>query len=256
MRILALDVIRAVAILLVLGRHACWPSTSGPIGYWAENGWLGVDLFFVLSGFLVSGLLFKNPSPLVFYYRRGFKIYPSYWALLLVTAFITNVPATQYITDFLFFQSYTEPIWAHTWSLAVEEHFYFILPLFLLTGFYLGAGMLISALVCGGITVNTITKSLGYVGVFSYSIYLWHPLVLVWIVPKFVPKTSWLGVGLYFALSILLGILLAKIIEFPCLKIRDYKFIKEKTCESSSPSSVVQAGCPPCLRKSGLAHRC
>ena len=65
-RLVALDVLRAVAILLVLGRHMlpCPPETSvwanKLTNIWINGGWIGVDLFFVLSGFLVSGLLFQE----------------------------------------------------------------------------------------------------------------------------------------------------------------------------------------------------
>ncbi|MDZ4806333.1 MAG: acyltransferase family protein [Candidatus Eisenbacteria bacterium] len=59
-----LDLLRLVAIVLVLGRHLLPPPDSLPGGWrmalatWQQGGWIGVDLFFVLSGFLVSGLLF------------------------------------------------------------------------------------------------------------------------------------------------------------------------------------------------------
>ena len=72
-RLRQLDVLRAVAVLLVLGRHSVPPSedVAEPLRsvgqLWTDVGWIGVDLFFVLSGFLVSGLLFSGMSPTMCY---------------------------------------------------------------------------------------------------------------------------------------------------------------------------------------------
>ena len=81
-----LDALRAVAILLVLGRHFEY------FRLWSQVGWAGVDLFFVLSGFLISGLLFaewKQRGSIGiarFYVRRGLKIYPAFYVFLAMTA--------------------------------------------------------------------------------------------------------------------------------------------------------------------------
>src|ERR1700754_2595070 len=78
-RLRELDFLRGIAIILVLMRHI--PLSS----YTTNLGWIGVDLFFVLSGFLVSGLLFKEYmrygkiNPGRFLIQRGFKIYPIYF---------------------------------------------------------------------------------------------------------------------------------------------------------------------------------
>src|SRR3974390_1422877 len=78
-RSMGLDALRAVAILLVLGRHANLSEV------WSRIGWCGVDLFFVLSGFLISGLLFqeykkrKSIDFMRFFILRGLKIYPSFY---------------------------------------------------------------------------------------------------------------------------------------------------------------------------------
>jgi peptidoglycan/LPS O-acetylase OafA/YrhL len=85
MRNKRLDILRCVAVVLVLGRHGVID------GVWKETGWAGVDLFFVLSGFLISGLLFseykkKQSIDLPrFFIRRGFKIYPAFYLMLLTT---------------------------------------------------------------------------------------------------------------------------------------------------------------------------
>ena len=132
MRSSALDVLRAVAVILVFSRH------SGTLPILSHIGWMGVDLFFVLSGFLVSGLLFREylESGQVragrFLVRRGFKIYPQFYALTAITIAVavwrgTPLPGQVIAADVTFLQSYFPGIWGHTWSLAVEEHFYLML---------------------------------------------------------------------------------------------------------------------------------
>jgi peptidoglycan/LPS O-acetylase OafA/YrhL len=171
-RLTQLDVLRGIAILLVLGAHpvskvdeAGW---LGPLAYsWGHAGWTGVNLFFVLSGFLVGGLLFAelrgtgDLKPGRFMIRRMFKIWPSYYAYLLIVALMIVRAGLDYraLGPFLLHvQNYFEVpvgdsgglasshgaawrmvdpdfgIWSfapHTWSLAVEEHFYVLLPLLL-----------------------------------------------------------------------------------------------------------------------------
>jgi peptidoglycan/LPS O-acetylase OafA/YrhL len=139
-----LDLLRLVAILLVLGRHLnpCPGTKSAPVRWffstWLTGGWIGVDLFFVLSGFLVSGLLFKEFKKSQrldvkrFLIRRGFKIYPPFACFLAFTV-VAHVALKQAIEprllvgELFFLQNYLGGLWSHTWSLAVEEHFYFAL---------------------------------------------------------------------------------------------------------------------------------
>jgi peptidoglycan/LPS O-acetylase OafA/YrhL len=132
LRIKQLDVLRGLAIILVLGSHMY----AGDM--WAQMGWVGVDLFFVLSGFLVSGLLFKEYKkhaqikPVRFLIRRSFKIYPAFYVMILVTLGIRlkytgSVPVSGLLAEIFFLQNYFQPLWWHTWSLAVEEHFYLLL---------------------------------------------------------------------------------------------------------------------------------
>lgn len=79
-----LDMLRGVAVLLVLFRHH---PASGPLGH---IGWVGVDLFFVLSGYLISGLVIDEyrstggVNGFRFLVRRGFKIYPSFYTFILL----------------------------------------------------------------------------------------------------------------------------------------------------------------------------
>jgi peptidoglycan/LPS O-acetylase OafA/YrhL len=148
-RLIGLDLLRLLAVLMVLGRHMepppdQWQSPLRPlVEAWHSGGGEGVDLFFVLSGFLVSGLLFTEfqkrgeLSLKRFYVRRAWKIYPSFY-VLLATSYIylwlstgRRIGDRQAIGELLFVQSYIRGYWYHTWTLAVEEHFYLILPLVL-----------------------------------------------------------------------------------------------------------------------------
>jgi peptidoglycan/LPS O-acetylase OafA/YrhL len=147
-RLRSLDVLRALAVLLVLGRHMPDANIAegGPLRVilqaWERGGWVGVDLFFVLSGFLVSGLLFREHRRhgeirlLRFLARRGFKIYPAFYAMLGITVFMRWAlgalpPWRGIVSEALFIQNYLEPLWSHSWSLAVEEHFYLVVGLLL-----------------------------------------------------------------------------------------------------------------------------
>lgn len=141
-----IDILRALAIFLVLGRHMnpC-PTDVNPFlhyltAIWCQGGWIGVDLFFVLSGFLVSGLLFREYEKYRelriwdFLIRRGFKIYPSFWAFIGATVAVgivrcDDLPWRGVASELLFLQNYHAALWNHTWSLAVEEHFYLLLGL-------------------------------------------------------------------------------------------------------------------------------
>jgi peptidoglycan/LPS O-acetylase OafA/YrhL len=160
-RLFSLDVLRGLAAALVLLRHAPGVESHGSANLMplleelfvgvARIGWIGVDLFFVLSGFLISGLLFKefdrNEKLDVrrFWLRRGLKIWPSYYAAY-GTMVLTWVACDAWTTgrvplwhipgllpNVFFVQNYcaAEVRWPHSWSLAVEEHFYLFLPIVL-----------------------------------------------------------------------------------------------------------------------------
>ncbi len=134
MRNPSLDSLRAVAILLVFCYH------SEGAYYVSRFGWVGVDLFFVLSGFLVSGLLFREyqvTSQLRagrFLMRRALKIYPQFYFFLAVTIAVAlwqgnPPPLAHAVAEAAFVQNYFTGLWTHTWSLGVEEHFYLLLTL-------------------------------------------------------------------------------------------------------------------------------
>jgi peptidoglycan/LPS O-acetylase OafA/YrhL len=138
-----LDGLRALAVLVVMARHFV-PTLEG-IGI---IGWLGVRLFFVLSGFLITGILLRgrsliesgNQSNLFtlrqFYIRRFLRIFPLYYFVLIVLA-ICNAEQVReffwwhaaYLSNHCFIeQTYFSKWVGHFWSLAVEEQFYLLWP--------------------------------------------------------------------------------------------------------------------------------
>jgi len=142
-RIPSLDGLRGISMMLVLLGHMGgtrnFIHTDLPIGDYAH---LGVRVFFVMSGFLISSLLFdeihktKGVSLKLFYMRRTFRIFPAFYTYMLVLA-ITVGLGVQHVSrhDFAFAVSYAinfvpQKAWlvGHTWSLAVEEQFYLLWP--------------------------------------------------------------------------------------------------------------------------------
>jgi len=145
----ALDILRFAAVLMVLGRHMePYPLELGKnvvfyaTRFWQNGGWTGVDLFFVLSGYLIGGLLFDEEKRREtirirrFLFRRALKIWPAFYVLIVATLVVrraAGIPLNgRAVTgELLFLQNYVGGLWPHTWSLAVEEHFYLGLPLVL-----------------------------------------------------------------------------------------------------------------------------
>jgi len=137
-RLRELDFLRGIAIILVLFRHQVL------FDFMETMGWIGVDLFFVLSGFLVSGLLFKEYQKFgsinakLFLIRRGFKIYPifylTYILYIIPRILLHKFDIGKAFYELIFVQNYALG-WGYaypaSWSLAVEEHFYFGLALLL-----------------------------------------------------------------------------------------------------------------------------
>ncbi len=148
-RLLALDGLRGIAILLVMAQHLRWLGC----------GWIGVQLFFVLSGFLITRLLVRSAEarPLGsylkdFYARRALRILPLYFgylvALAIAARLLADFPpidhALPWAATFTFNVFRLTPAYGalgagserhvlidHFWSLAVEEHFYLVWPLVL-----------------------------------------------------------------------------------------------------------------------------
>lgn len=147
-RITALDGLRGIAILAVLEFHFAEGLTGLSraelaIYNFIRTGWLGVDLFFVLSGFLITGILtdarhtpryFQN-----FYWRRAVRIFPPYYAFLLAYGVFYPLARHRpldapwwhwtYLTNVAVALHLPVGTTPHFWSLAVEEQFYLLWPL-------------------------------------------------------------------------------------------------------------------------------
>jgi peptidoglycan/LPS O-acetylase OafA/YrhL len=139
----ALDALRAVSILAVIWHHAGGDSVSLAL---AQHGFLGVDMFFAISGFLIVTLLLRERESHGtidlgrFYVRRALRIFPVYYALLLVLTVVLGVlkPGASLAGPFFeklpYYLTYTSnwlpdvTLLAITWSLATEEQFYLVWP--------------------------------------------------------------------------------------------------------------------------------
>lgn len=128
-----LDGVRAASILFVLAAHTL------PLGFpqWKLNevaGRCGMALFFCLSGFLITTILYRNPDPIAFLIKRLFRIVPAVYLYLVIIFVLFDLPLEGLLINFLFLQNYLVdyqslgPL-SHLWSLAVEVHFYLAIGL-------------------------------------------------------------------------------------------------------------------------------
>ncbi len=196
-----IDGIRSIAVLSVVFFHAGVPLLTG--------GFTGVDIFFVISGYLIGGHIFSELSAgsfsfLRFYQRRAKRILPAFYGVLLFTIVaamllmspheaatygLTAVAATLSMANMAFwyntnyFQTYTNlyPL-LNTWSLGVEEQFYLVIPLLMV--------------LLARVRRNLVLSAILVVCILSFLL-AWHELVLY---PKNVfyllPERAWeLGVG-------------------------------------------------------------
>jgi peptidoglycan/LPS O-acetylase OafA/YrhL len=146
-RIPTLDGWRGIAILLVIAEHAGWEHFEHQT--WAGLGNLGVDIFFVLSGYIITARMIEERertstiSLSSFYLRRAFRILPlvvCYLGVLCALSGFMNMGShpSQIAGSLFFFRNYqyaahpTGIYTAHFWSLSIEEHFYLLWPVLLL----------------------------------------------------------------------------------------------------------------------------
>lgn len=193
-RTATLDGMRGVAILLVIVSHLGVPGTRGA-------GFVGVTLFFVLSGFLITRLLVRELDATgtirlgEFYVRRAARLLPAFALLLAVTAVLIWVTGSSwlplllsaaYLADYINVLGINPGFLAHTWSLALEEQFYIIWPL---------------AVLCLPRRWWTRTLVAGFLAVTTARILLASKGLPVWVVHNFRPEIR--------ADAIILGCLLA-----------------------------------------------
>jgi peptidoglycan/LPS O-acetylase OafA/YrhL len=142
-RVYYLDLLRALAIMLVFTGHTVSSFGASAITGPLRFGGTGVDLFFLLSGWLIGSQLYKEHQKFGsidiprFWMRRWMRTMPAYFAVLLLTLtqlYITKDNVASPIPYFLFIQNYFTPLpyFSISWSLAVEEQFYLVVaPLIL-----------------------------------------------------------------------------------------------------------------------------
>jgi peptidoglycan/LPS O-acetylase OafA/YrhL len=178
-RIHGLDTLRAVAILLVFMYHyMVFISGEATFGWASQAGWVGVDLFFVLSGYLIANQLFagmaagRKLSLPAFYTRRLLRTLPNYYVVLalyflfpLVMPGKTPPELWQFLTFTQNFQLKPGTAFSHAWSLCVEEQFYLLLPATVLLAAHYGqktgqsirlAWVLLGGLVVAGVALRTV----------------------------------------------------------------------------------------------------
>lgn len=174
-RLPGLDTLRALAIVSVMAFHSWVVGGMGPhFDPLVRYGWVGVDIFFVLSGFLIGSQVL---APLArgerlalgdFYRRRAYRIVPAFAVVLALYQFAPALrelpgmaPWWQFatVTMNLLIDYRSQPAFSHAWSLCVEEHFYLLFPLLAIGLAWLRSGraMALTAVlvVLGGIALRS-----------------------------------------------------------------------------------------------------
>lgn len=144
-RLVGLDLLRTTAIVLVLLHHFRHiPGCPSWLKWFGLRAYVGVDIFFVLSGWLVGGQAIRsikengNIQVWKFWVRRWLRIFPPYMIVLALMFSLGRIGVNDLPTMFLFAQNYFAPmVWLTSWSLCVEEHFYLLLPVLVLILFHL-----------------------------------------------------------------------------------------------------------------------
>jgi peptidoglycan/LPS O-acetylase OafA/YrhL len=147
-RFSGLDHLRALAIIIVFVYHySLFGHPPGLYDYLGSWGWTGVDLFFVLSGYLIGGQLFARiarDQPVSygeFYFKRSLRILPAYFAVVILYFTIPAFTERSHLPPLWRFLTFTqnfgldlstEGAFSHAWSLCIEEQFYLLLPLLII----------------------------------------------------------------------------------------------------------------------------
>jgi peptidoglycan/LPS O-acetylase OafA/YrhL len=233
-RIVELDALRGMAAVAVLACHLPW-------SFWF--GETGVDLFFVLSGFLITGIILRSrdqPSFLrTFYWRRSLRIFPIYY---LALAFVYSVNAfrsnPEDMTGFPFYLVYLQrlpeywggnfpviPSLGHTWTLAIEEQFYLFWPIVLMLSRRRAAPWLMGLFVLFPVAVR-------YFGLprsvlFAHTDGLALGALLAWLMLT------------KLAVSFAVAILSWRFIEQPILRFKDYFNYSRENTNYKQPASAL-----------------
>jgi len=144
-RLPGLDLLRAIAIVWVMLFHSFIVGGLGPDFAWLSRfGWAGVDIFFVLSGFLIGTQVLRQLrqsagfSVSDFYARRAWRILPAFAVVLALYALFPGLREAPGLQAWWQFATFTMNVlidydrnqaFSHAWSLCVEEHFYLVFPL-------------------------------------------------------------------------------------------------------------------------------
>jgi peptidoglycan/LPS O-acetylase OafA/YrhL len=174
------DGLRAIFVLLVVGFHATYFLVPKYAGLYVPGGFIGVDAFFVLSGFLITSLLLQEwdrhgrISLRTFYRRRALRLFPALWTIMIVQliyALIVHEPLGAELKGLaaIFFYvgnisgsfKATPPLeLQQTWSLAIEEQFYLVWPLVLIVLIRLRNRRVTITVMCGLIAVALVFRAL------------------------------------------------------------------------------------------------
>jgi peptidoglycan/LPS O-acetylase OafA/YrhL len=144
-RLPGLDLLRAIAVVWVMLFHSFLVGGLGPGFEWLSRfGWAGVDIFFVLSGFLIGTQVLRQLQQGAglsvggFYARRAWRILPAFAVVLALYAFFPALREAPGLQPWWQFATFTMNVlidyernkaFSHAWSLCVEEHFYLVFPL-------------------------------------------------------------------------------------------------------------------------------
>jgi peptidoglycan/LPS O-acetylase OafA/YrhL len=190
-KIPSLDGLRAVSILLVMLAHVNGTANfpSGLPRWLVDHGSLGVQIFFCISGFLITSLLLEERrntgkiSLKLFYARRTLRIFPALYAFLLVTAALCSLrmlvlPAYNYLHAATYTMNYvSHGAWwtGHLWSLSVEEQFYLVWPMLICLA---GSRLALTTALWVAITAPVILGALHILRApVSGNVWQWFPLV-------------------------------------------------------------------------------
>ncbi|MBI1422090.1 MAG: acyltransferase family protein [Gammaproteobacteria bacterium] len=203
-----LDALRGIAILWVILHNAALDGTGPPqsiamnlIDLLSNIGWVGVQLFFVLSGFLITGILLDGRGATnqfrTFYARRTLRIFPLYYGFLLL-AFVI-LPWLGIVTwhtvgsrELTLYWTYLinwgqpfihQPVFPHLWSLAIEEQYYLLWPLLVIflrkrTLAYVCAALIVTAFLSRAYIMFNYDRAFSEHAMYTFTITRWDALAV------------------------------------------------------------------------------